>query len=159
MSQKPQPGTITDSVESRVAKLLDILGLAYTHEDQNCHEPPLDFRLVESGVFIEAKAYHAERTGRQLASARNVILFQGEGAVDVLIEAVDKLLRTRNMQEDLVEYRSYIKILKEFERSDGKLLSSIKGISDSAVAIAAAEAVSELIDKKYAEIKLKLEAE
>lgn len=40
----------------------------------------LDFLLPESGVYIECKQFHTERSNEQLARADNVILIQGRDA-------------------------------------------------------------------------------
>lgn len=69
-----------DPLERAVAEALDAAGLSYTTPDSRRDATGLDFRL-DTGVEIEVKGMHTERTSRQLSENPNVILLQGPLAV------------------------------------------------------------------------------
>jgi hypothetical protein len=82
-------------MEQLVAAGLDCAQLPYTHAMDMPSRPagqpgPLDFTL-ECGVSIEVKRFYTPRADKQLRSNTNVILAQGEGAVNLLARALAAL--------------------------------------------------------------------
>jgi hypothetical protein len=71
---------ITDPIERIIADALDSVGIVYSHESDRPGSIPLDFYLPAYDLWIECKAYHAERIAGQMAKARDVIAIQGIGA-------------------------------------------------------------------------------
>lgn len=72
----------TDPVERLIGDALTAAGFEWKHEchpSRNRDPVRLDF-AVEGGPYIEVKRFHAERCGKQLAQAPEVILIQGMAA-------------------------------------------------------------------------------
>ncbi len=78
----------SDPLERKVAKALEAVGVPFTTPDERREPTGLDFRLP-NGVEIEVKAMHTERSAKQLAAHRNVILLQGPDAVSVFCAALE----------------------------------------------------------------------
>lgn len=66
---------MNDPLEKLIAFGLTAAGVAFTYESE--HSPPLDFRLTDSGIYIEVKRFHSDRIAKQMAGAENVIAIQG----------------------------------------------------------------------------------
>lgn len=79
---------INDPLERRVASALSDAGIAYVHEMQDQQRTGLDFYLPESGVYVEVKRFHSDRISKQTARAENIIVLQGEQAVDLFCNAL-----------------------------------------------------------------------
>ena len=79
-----------DHLEKKIAEALESAGIEFIHENEIA-EQFLDFYLPAYDVFIEVKQFHAERIGRQMGYADNVIAVQGSKAVDFLIDILNKL--------------------------------------------------------------------
>lgn len=83
-----------DPLEERVAAALAAAGIRFTREDRNAGRPHqsgdvfLDFHLVDFDVYVEVKAFHADRIARQMATAKNVIALQGRAAVNLFAEII-----------------------------------------------------------------------
>lgn len=74
----------SDPLERVVAEALRAAGHDFKledHPDRRAETPRLDF-LLDNGLRVEVKRFHTPRLLRQLASAENVILLQGKGAVE-----------------------------------------------------------------------------
>lgn len=80
--RKPVNKERANPLEEKVRLALEHAGIDYTTPDGRRDPTGLDFRIVSSGVEIEVKRQHTERSARQLASAPNIILLQGPLAVD-----------------------------------------------------------------------------
>lgn len=74
---------IADPVEKDIAYALTLAGVRYIHEADN-KEQNLDFYLPDFGCYIECKAYHTNRTERQI-EGKQVILVQGYKSAKALI--------------------------------------------------------------------------
>jgi len=72
---------VADPVERYVQEALEQAGVKYTHETEN-KEQGLDFYLPNLGVYIECKAYYADRINKQI-EGKQVIVVQGYGAARV----------------------------------------------------------------------------
>lgn len=69
-----------DSLEKRVADILDKKGIKYIHESEGENQR-LDFFLPDFNIFIEVKQFSTPRSSDQLASQDNVILIQGKKSI------------------------------------------------------------------------------
>lgn len=66
-----------DLMETIIEDALKENGINFTRDNA---DNTLDFTLTQLGVHIECKRYYSERTIKQLARHKNVILIQGLGA-------------------------------------------------------------------------------
>lgn len=87
--------SINDPVEKIVADAFDASGISYIHEAQKHlhgmrHSPCLDFYLPDYDIMIECKASHTERSNRQLADHRKVILIQSREAAEAFAAMLNK---------------------------------------------------------------------
>lgn len=71
-------------LEQKIAQALDSAGVDYRTEFEGKVPEGLDFYLAHGGIHIEVKGAHAPRIADQMARSKNVIVAQGEKAVDLL---------------------------------------------------------------------------
>lgn len=73
----------SDPLERQVETALRHKKLQYVHESQSKEATQgLDFYLPTLGVHIEVKQFHTDRIARQMQQARDVVVLQGQQAVD-----------------------------------------------------------------------------
>lgn len=75
-----------DPVEAEIAALLDLLGVEYVHNTNG-----IDFKCGD--IYIEAKAYFAERVTKQMNSVQNIIVFQGIESVRWLRKIIEAKIK------------------------------------------------------------------
>lgn len=75
----------SDEQERKIGEAFKSKGIDFIHESEDPSQK-LDFYLPWYNVYIEVKQYHAERIGRQMASADNVIAIQGKESVEFFIK-------------------------------------------------------------------------
>jgi len=80
---------ISDPLEAYVAGGMDRAGIRYFHEKEPENTTALDFFLPDDSLYIEVKAMHAERVGKQMEQAQNVIVLQGYAAATWFVEMLD----------------------------------------------------------------------
>lgn len=80
-----------DPMEQRIERALIDAGIAYETDAGGANPSGLDFNLPQLGIEIEVKRFHSPRIAEQMARAPNVIVAQGEAAVDFLARAIAKL--------------------------------------------------------------------
>lgn len=73
-------------LEQRIAAALDAAGVAYRTDFEGAVREHLDFYLPAYDVYIDVKGGHSDRTSRQMARAANVIVLQGNLAVELFAE-------------------------------------------------------------------------
>ena len=81
-------GRTADPMEMLIERALISRGLWYKTDHGGGNEAGLDFYLPGLDVHIEVKQFHSERSNEQLSRAPNVILAQGEGAVNFLAHLI-----------------------------------------------------------------------
>jgi len=96
------PRHIPDPLEERVDAGLAGAGFVYCRETEN--PARLDFLVASAGaipeVHVEVKRFHTDRTNEQLKRADNVIVLQGEGAVDFFCMLLGLAEAVRKTMED-----------------------------------------------------------
>lgn len=65
---------MTDPMESKLAAILDGLGVSYVRDDA---VSGLDFYLPDYDLYIGVKQFHSDRIAEQMARRPNVIAIQG----------------------------------------------------------------------------------
>lgn len=90
-------------MERDIHTALTNAGIRAVHESQG-DTSKLDFLLPDYGVYIEVKAFHADRISRQMASQPNIIAVQGKSAVSFLISLLNDRTNTKkgsNQNEEI----------------------------------------------------------
>lgn len=77
-------------LEQRIAKALDAANLEYRTDYEGGVEAHLDFYLQKSDVHLEVKGGHSPRIEEQMARSKNVIVAQGEKAVELLAALIEQ---------------------------------------------------------------------
>lgn len=72
---------MTDPMESKLAAILDGLGVSYVKNDA---VSGLDFYLLNYDVYIEVKQFHSNRIAEQMSRRPNVIVIQGMESLNAL---------------------------------------------------------------------------
>lgn len=76
-----------DPIERIIADALDARGITYLR-DGTADTNGLDFQLCASGIYIECKAYHTDRTSEQMSRVENVIVIQGRHAAETFAKMI-----------------------------------------------------------------------
>lgn len=77
-------------LEQRIAKALDSANLEYRTDYEGGVEARLDFYVQKFDVHIEVKGGHSPRISKQMARSKNVIVAQGEKAVELLAALIEQ---------------------------------------------------------------------
>jgi transcriptional regulator with XRE-family HTH domain len=84
-----------DPMEQLVERALQRAGVEYETDQGGGTATGLDFYLPQHGVAIEVKRFHSDRIAEQMSRAPNVIALQGEPAIRLFCDAVERGLLAR----------------------------------------------------------------
>ena len=77
-------------MERLVAQALRRSGIRYAREHEPGNVATLDFYLPDFDAYIEVKRFHSDRIAGQMKRAPNVIVLQGEAAVQLFCDILEK---------------------------------------------------------------------
>jgi hypothetical protein len=86
-------------LEQRIAKALDCAGIQYATDYEGSVPENLDFYLPAFDVHIEIKGGHSPRISNQMARSKNVIVAQGQKAVNLLARMLETLKEPPDYQQ------------------------------------------------------------
>ena len=92
-------------LEQRMAKALDTAKIEYRTDYEGGVESHLDFYMQKEDVHIEVKGGHSPRISVQMKRSKNVIVAQGEKAVQLLATLIEQ---KRNVSVAAVHYSALL---------------------------------------------------